>query len=223
MKRNVNSIISLILALAVSLSLCFGVFAADSKVSYEGNAKKYIFTPGSDKSPTDLFPDFKGVMPGDSLTQKITVKNNAGNKVKAKIYLRALGAEKGSEEFLSQLSLMVKKNGNTILFDAPAHMTDGLTDWVCLGTLYSGGQVDLDVILNVPIEMGNDFQNAVGDLDWQFRVEELPVESTDPVGPDTGVNTHSVLYWTALVISLSLLAVAIVIFVVSKKMKKDDQ
>lgn len=70
MKRYVNSLFSFLLILAVVLSLCVGAFAADATVSYEGNAKKYIFAPGSDQSPTDLFPDFKGVMPGDRLTQK---------------------------------------------------------------------------------------------------------------------------------------------------------
>ena len=222
MKRYVNSLLSFLLILAVLLSLCVGAFAADATVSYEGNAKKYIFAPGSDQSPTDLFPDFKGVMPGDRLTQKITVKNNAGNKVKVKIYLRALGAKEGSEEFLSQLNLLVKENGDSILFDAPAHVTDGLTDWVCLGTLYSGGHVDLDVILNVPIEMGNDFQDAIGYLDWQFRVEELPVESTDPSGPNTGVDTHSIVYWTVLGVGVCLLGAALVIFFAGKKKKKEE-
>ena len=77
-----KKLITLLVIFVVAFSSVLPVYAADGKVTYSGNAGNFVFEPGSEHSLTDLFPNFKGVMPGDTLTQKITVKNDADNKVK---------------------------------------------------------------------------------------------------------------------------------------------
>ena len=208
-----KKLITIITILILALSLALPVYAADGKVTYSGNAGKFIFEPGSEHSLTDLFPEFKGVMPGDTLTQKITVKNNADNKVKVKIYIRALGAHEDSKEFLSQLSLKVNKseeNKMAYMFDAAADETAQLTQWVCLGTLYSGGEVNLDVTLSVPTSLDNTFQSKIGYLDWEFMLEEFPIESDDPKPPDTGDNSSIDLWLTLIICALALLIILII-------------
>ena len=193
------------------------ISAQDGNVTYDGNAKDFIFAPGSEYSPTDLFADFKNLMPGDSVSQKITIDNDISKEVKIKIYMRSLGADQQSQEFLSQLSLTVVQDGKTNLFDAPASETAQLTDWVYLGTLYSGGKIDLDVTVSVPITLGNDFQDAVGKLTWEFMVEELPVETTDP--RPTGDNSN--IYVAMTVMSVSAAALSVVLAL--KKKKEQEQ
>ena len=208
-----KKIITILITLAVLLSSTVTVFAADGKVTYSGNAGNFVFEPGSEHSLTDLFPNFKGVMPGDTLTQKITVKNDADNKVKVKIYMRSLGAHEDSVEFLSQLGLKVSKseeNKMAYMFDAAANETAQLTDWVCLGTLYSGGEVNLDVTLNVPTSLDNEFQNKIGYLDWEFMIEEFPIEEGDPKPPQTGDNSNMGLWFTIMICSLIMMIILLV-------------
>lgn len=207
----------------LALSSVLPVYAADGKVTYSGNAGNFVFEPGSEHSLTDLFPNFKDVMPGDTLTQKITVKNDADNKVKVKIYIRSLGAHEDSVDFLSQLGLKVSKseeNKMAYMFDAKANETAQLTDWVCLGTLYSGGEVNLDVTLTVPVELDNEFQNSIGYLDWEFMIEEFPIEEGDPKPPQTGDNSHMGLWFAFMLGSLTML---IILLFWRKKDKENEE
>ena len=208
--------------LALRINGAVPALAAEGKVTYSGNSGKFIFAPGSEYSPTDLFPNFKDVMPGDSITQAITVKNDASKKVKVDIYMRALGAQKGSEEFLSQMHLTVKKSQNNnmaYMFDAAADETAQLKNWVKLGTLYSGGVVNLEVVLTVPVEMDNRYQKQIGYLDWEFKIEERPVEPGDPEPPKTGDDFSPVLWGGMMVTSLA----AILILLPSRKRKKEEK
>lgn len=220
----------------VLLSCAMPVYAAEGNVTYSGDAGEFIFTPGSEYSLTDLFPNFKDVMPGDSISQPITVKNDASNRVKIMVYMRALGAHVDSEEFLSRLHLRVEKSeDNTMayMFDAAANETAQLTDWVCLGTLYSGGEVNLNVILDVPVELNDDFQNAIGYLDWEFMIEEYEIEPTDPKPPQSGDDSwppnpespntgddSQVFLWVVLMIG-SLVMIMLLIFNARKKKKNE--
>ena len=203
-------------ALVLALACCVTTVFADGTVTYAGKAEGFIFTPGTDTAPESLFTDFQNVMPGDTRTEQIFIKNDASKKVKIKVYMRSLGAQEGTDDFLSQLQLTVTHKEDTVLFSAPANETAQLTDWVYLGTVYSGGEITLDVTLQVPITMGDTYQNQIGYVDWEFKVEERPVEPGDPQPPKTGDSDAVVVY--AILAGVSL--VALLLLLLLKKRKK---
>ena len=74
MKTIMKRLVTVVMMFVMGLSTITTV-AAEGNVIYSGNAGEFIFAPGGEHSLTDLFPEFKDVMPGDTLTQKIVVKN----------------------------------------------------------------------------------------------------------------------------------------------------
>ena len=216
MKKTIKGFLSVFLTVMIAVYAVVPALAADSSVTYDGGAQKFVFAPGSRYSPSDLFDSFKSVMPGDSLTQRITIKNDVSNNVKVKLYLRSTGAQEGTEEFLSKMNLTVIQERESELFAASADQTAGLTDWVCLGTFYSGAEIDLNVVLDIPDTMDNTFQNAVGQLEWQFRAEELPVDPEDPQPPQTGEGTS---VWLAAGICFASFSLMFFLLLTSRRRK----
>ena len=186
------------------------VFATDGNVIYSGDSGKFIFEPGSDYSPMDLFPNFKDVMPGDTISQNITVRNNAKRSVK--ISMRALGAHENSVDFLSKFNLYVEKATDTSLFEATADQTAQLTEWQALGVLASGGEAELSVVLQVPVDLDNNYKELVGYLDWEFMVEEI-----DDGGTQTGDRVN---YWLW-IIGLGCSVLVFVIVIIAKAQKDE--
>ena len=162
------------LALLLVACLLGGSALAAASVSYEGGAEKFVFLPGS-----DLFENFKNVLPGDVLTQTITVRNDKDMQVR--IYLRAEPVNQASEEFLSQLTLTVTCKDKEI-FDAAASKTAQLTKATLLGTFRKNGSTDLTVTLSVPADMGNEYMSAIGVVPWTFIAEEIPDDETPHTG-----------------------------------------
>ena len=226
MKKTLKTISALALVLVLLLGMSVTAFA-ESKVTYEGGAEKFVFLPGSEYTETDLFENFKGVMPGDVITQEITVRNNYTKAEKVNIYLRAVvHDEQGNplseevartedlvsmQDFLSQLTMTVKQ-GDKVLFSASPDELDGLKENVLLGTFPGKSYTKLVVELSVPIELGNEYANRVGEVDWVFTAEE--VTKTIQTGDDSDL-----ILWAALM-TLSLVTAAGVILPLKRKNKE---
>ena len=112
-------------------------------------------------------------MPGDTISQKITVKNNADGNVKAEIFLRSFGADEKSEDLLSKRRMYVKKSDGSYIFGDSAEKPFALDKPVSLGVFLSGETTDIEVILEVPFELDNSYSSSIGKIKWEFSVREM--------------------------------------------------
>lgn len=90
MKNGMKKLLSLVMIAAALAALTVPALAADAVVRREGTSGLVIETVGSGYTDTDLFGSFKNVMPGDELTENITIKNNVSGFDYVKLYIRAV-------------------------------------------------------------------------------------------------------------------------------------
>lgn len=215
MKKTIKRISFLALALVLMLGMTVTSFADTEtdpaqvgNVTFEDHAKVIEFGPGSEYETvdedgsvykhvhsTDLFPELKNVMPGDTLTQFVDIRNTNTEKAYINVYMTVLGVHENDETdtcdprfdyeaFLSQMDMTVKaKDSDTVYFDGKASDAMGEDEWVRLVELMPAGyQTTLEVTLHVPIEMDNTYQQYLGKLDWKFKIEQFPWEEIHTEG-----------------------------------------
>ena len=186
MKKSYKAICTLVLMLLMVMSLASTAFAASSDITFNGFSKGFDLQPGSEYTKTDLFGNFKNIMPGDTVTETITFTNSATDCDFVNLYMRAEAhdetanplsskvAEKETvatmTEFLSRLSMKIW-NGTELIYDSSPDEPDGLKSNQFLGTFRTGETATLKVELTVPIDLDNEYANRLGEVDWIFHVE----------------------------------------------------
>lgn len=240
--KRLKTLCSLLLTVLMLMSVSATVFAASS-VSFENN-QVVVFAPGSSETATDLFDNFKNVMPGDTLSEVITIKNNTNQADYIKVYMRAvLFDETGNPlsdkvlaelqadtrrgamtplaymyDFLSQLSMTVK-NGATEIYNASPDQLDGLAANVYLGTLRQNEFLTLDVQLSVPIELDSTYANRSGEVGWVFVAEGFddPTPTPVPTTTKTKIPSTGERTGTSARVGLTLLSVAGLLLILRKR------
>ncbi len=203
-----------IVCIALLLAMVMGGSALASSVTYVDRNELFDFKPGSVYEVTDLFENFKNVMPGDTYEQKITVQNSSKGRVRIWMQCKYDSyTVTEAKDFLDQLKLTVV-SGNTEIFEAEAGAKAQLTEPKLLGTFRENGKVELTVKLEVPIELGSEYMGQVGVVPWTFLIEEIPEDDT----PDTG-DWFEAGIWAG---AAALLALAIVILLVMQKRKNAE-
>lgn len=183
-----KKLLSILAVFVICLSMCVPALAANKKddafctVDYT-NASQFLFNPEGG----DLFKNFKGVMPGDVLTQNIVISNKQ-EKRNVTLYLRA-EIDKKYKAFLDNIEIEILlsrgENGKPeVLSKNKASEPGALATNVCLGTYKPGENGMLTVNLTVDKKMGNEFKNQTGVIEWIFSAEEGEEPTTKPTQPE---------------------------------------
>lgn len=221
-----KKVITLLLTLMLVFSLAIPAFAAEGEVTYKGKSRILITPATTEWTSTDLFGNFKDVMPGDNLVEEFKITNAALDCDYVKVYMQAIPHDEednplsprvaeyetvaSMEDFLSQLRMQVW-NGNERIYSASPNRTAQLTDKVYLGTLRTWKSMELDVELEVPIELGNEYAHRVGEVDWVFTFEAYDDPTENPKTGD---------YIMMAVAVMAISAAALVVILIIKKRKK---
>lgn len=227
MKNGIRRISTLLMALALVLSLSVPAFA--SSVTFEGKSQGFALDGHNQLTATDLFGNFKNLMPGDSVSETITIQNVARDCDYIKLYIRAVPHGSGNglsgevaeiedsvasmQDFLSQLYMEVYQGSSRIYSGSPDEL-DGFRDNVYLGRYKKNQGTTLTVTLNVPADLDNEYAFRAGEVDWVFTVECYD-ESGKLI--QTGQNNWPI----AVLLSLGVVVMAAGVVMISRKRKRN--
>ena len=232
-QKTTNKVIALLLAVLLVLGTAPAALAADGEadgdktvgIIYQGQSAlaRWIYqNPDTTYTATDLFPQLKGVMPGDRLQQDFIVKNNSANDIQLFVQLLPHNGDNplsdgvdaqtttaSSIAFLNQLEMKItagEGQQEQTLFEIPKGKLGAYAGQKELGTLKARQGAVLHVYLTVPIEMGNEFMYlmeqaqqgtaaGIGELDLAFTIrEETGGGDSDPTPnpPDEEIDDPNV-------------------------------
>lgn len=179
MKNILKRLSSLALAVLLMVALALPASAA-STVTFNSKSSVSV-ADGTVYHKTDLFENFKDVMPGDKRTETVTITNKISGSSYITAYLEVAphsnasdiaaspnGKNTGSmDDFLSLMTIEVKQ-GSKVIYSGKANQAQKS---VSLGKINKGRSMDLTVTLNVSLDMGNEFMDHLGEIDWIIKAD----------------------------------------------------
>lgn len=144
------------------------------KIEYENNAELYMTVPD------DFFSKLGHVLPGDNLTQEITLNNTTSDDVE--YFVSTVGKEDISEKeanFLKSLKLTISQ-GNTLIYEGSLYPLDK----VSLGSYKTKSTSKIKFNITIPSELGNEYANFNTLMKWNFSVNGK--DKVIPKSPQTG-------------------------------------
>lgn len=143
----------------------------DSYLTYQGKGEFQLQTE-------DLLAKFKGIMPGDKVRQKLTIKNGSDKDVE--ISLSVVSTDPVDLAFLEQLTLTFSQGAKVLYSGTIQQMTD--KSGTELGEFQVGQEEVYYLDLEVPLSLDNAYNGYSTTSDWTFVATDNTV--TPPVKPE---------------------------------------
>ena len=154
------------------------------EVLFSGKAAGFSF----DKNMGDLFVNFKNMIPGEAVSQLVTVTNREAEEVMISLWAEQDDQAKVPEKqaaLASQLlgrysQLTVTDDSGDIIYSGPVWDADNALR-VSLGNFAPGETKNLNLSLQISPEVGNDFRKLAASVIWGFEAmgKETPVPTGD--------------------------------------------
>ena len=138
--------------------------SVQNSVVYEGSAHKLV------AAPDDFFGNFGVLMPGDTVSDSVEIKNTTDNT--AEIFFSA-GYENQTDEqvgLLKALEIQIRYGGKEIY---KGKLTEeSLKNGISLGKYAPGQGGKMDFTITMPASLGNAYARRNADVKWVFTVSE---------------------------------------------------
>ena len=235
------------LLMAVMLVMSLAVPASAKSLIINGKDDFTISPSGSTYHATDLFGDgFKNIMPGDTVTQEITIKGEFKLFKEDSMKVTMQGVPHGALNPLEYSEKAEQDDGKDEAPDTGRDETietmekflevlqlkitnknkkevifegsaDKIMDPVVLGKFRNKGSIVLELELYwAPSDNDNAFANRVGEIDWQFTVEAFDDPSNVHID---NPKTGDYIMMAVAVMAVSAAALIIILAVKRKKKK----
>lgn len=195
-----------------------------TSVEFVSPSEGFEFSPET----TDLFANFKYLLPGDGRTQIIDIKNNytlnSGEELEIFLYADYIEQTQATEETKNEIERLLKEyvsitvtddNGNIIYsgavwgnLDSASNGNDTMKNKISLGQFKSDDTKRLMVSLNVASSMENASAELLGYIKWVFSANGT--ESDIPPNVVTGDSTNTYIYILIMVLSFTCIFVLFV-------------
>ncbi len=215
--RLTKRLFSALIVLAVMLGLTVTVFADGvSTLKYEDTVVTVTGDEARMYTATDLFTEFKNIMPGDVLRQSVTIENVHAETEKIWVNIHAkphsdrwpLSDEVAAygetpesvRDFLEQLRLTVSYRGEVIFEGTPYDLTTDRANFT-FSRISDGHCQTLDLELTVPLDLPTEYSGRAGEVDWYFLIIEYDKDDI----PITGDSFQLELYLCIMAVCASVL------------------
>lgn len=173
----------------------------------------------------DVFPSFKNLVPGESISQNLTIANQSSENIT--IFLKPETDSKkgaGKAEYIEKLlrqyaKIAITDSNGRSLYSGPVSASD--TGEISLGNISSKEDLRLSVTLQLDPSIENEYQELAAGVNWKFAAQGEDGKKTTSTSalPKTGLEVM----WPLLILGILAVIGALILIMAYTKRKDSNQ